>query len=300
MNLPNLDKNDVECIIKNCTSTGDTLQGGQKLVFPCKIDDKKCAVKFILLSDRNQDIDDLRISMIDSIYARAIREINIMKKINSPHVIKLMDDEPKKIQYNNQTMLMYIEEWIDGENLYEILKKGIISNEECIKLCEGITTAISELWKINIVHRDIKPQNIMRRKNTGDYILLDMGLAFDLEDKSLTQYGFIPGTKMYFSPEQLDFKNKRDIDFRSDLFSLGIVMYQAITGKHPFYQYGMQDYQLFQNIINNPIVNPSLINPHISNVLDEIVCRLLSKQPNGRYRKCELLLDKLLQAKEEL
>lgn len=300
MSLPIIDKNDVENIIYNCICIGEAMCGGQKKVFPCEINGEKCAVKFILLSENEDDIDDFKASMIDSVYERAIREISIMKRINSPYVVKLNDYPPQKIKHNNQIMLMYVEEWIDGDNLFDILKQGILSNEECIRLCENIVSAISKLWDINIVHRDIKPLNIMRRRDSGEYVLLDMGLAFDLEDKSLTQYGVIPGTKIYFSPEQLDYQNKREIDFRSDLFSLGIVMYESITGKHPFYKYGINDQELFRNIIHNSVEAPSSINPNVTDMLNEIISRLLSKQPSGRYRKCELLLKRLSQAKEEL
>lgn len=149
-----------------------------------------------------------------------------------------------------------------------------------------------------MVHRDVKPRNIMRR-NSGDYVLLDTGLAFDLSDESLTAAFMTVGTPIYMSPEQL--KNvRRGIDFRSDLFLLGIVMYEVITGKHPFFQRGINSMQLVANIISNQVEPPSTIRSDIPNSLNTIIMRLLAKEPHLRFKTCDSLINKLQQAREEI
>ncbi|MBQ8763857.1 MAG: serine/threonine protein kinase [Clostridia bacterium] len=293
MNIPLINSDDIEAMFGNCKVLNAPLKGGQKLVFPCEINGKKCALKFILLGDSSGDIDPNREAIIDAIQARAIREVNIMDNIDSPFIVKLGDIKIQSIRYNNQEMLVYSEDWIEGESVQSIISREKLSVKECINLCRDIAKAISELWSHSIVHRDIKPLNIIRKKNDGTYVLLDMGLALDLEDKSLTRYGDVPGTKIFLSPEQLDYQHKRDIDFRSDLFALGIVMYQASTTKHPFYEIGMTNDELFTNIIRNPIVPPINLNEDMPIGLNNIICRLLSKQPNCRYRKIDILLDEL-------
>lgn len=296
MGVPHLRPEDVEQLIPNCNVLGPSLRGGQKLVFPCNVNGEKCALKFILLDGTKDDSDgDGTIeSKIDVTKARAEREISIMQTIDSPYVIKMGSVPLQSATINEQYVMYYSEEWIEGSNISELLRTAkTLPPAEVAKLCLDITQGISELWKANKIHRDIKPQNIMKRKDNGEYVLLDLGLAFDLDDKSLTQFGFVPGTVMFLSPEQLDISHKRDIDFRSDLFSLGIVLYQSLTGQHPFYRNGMDIPTLFNNIATNPVVPPIALDPTIPVSLNKIICRLLSKQPSGRYRKCSILINEI-------
>lgn len=300
MALPQLTAADVEAIVPNCKVVAPSLGGGQKIVYPCCINGHRCAVKFILLGELKDDLDGDVQSKIDTVRARVEREIAIMRKINSPNIVRMGDLELTPVTFQAQNLLYYSEEWVEGESLSTILQTSKLPVCEALKLCTDITQAIFELWSLNKVHRDIKPQNIMRQHSDGTYILLDLGLALDLEDKSLTQYGYVPGTKTYFSPEQLDINHKRDIDFRSDLFSLGIVLYQSLTGVHPFYKYGMSDQELFSRIITQQIIPPSAIDANIPPSVSNMICRLLSKQPSGRYRKCSLLIDEATKIRESL
>lgn len=294
MSLPNLSATDVEAIVPNCKVIGMPTGGGQKLVFPCEIDGGKYALKFIFLNNLTDNLNGSVISQIEAIRARVEREIDIMKGINSHNVVKIGPVELKSISYKNQRLLYYSEEWIDGQDLGVILGKNRkLSSPDSVLMCRDIVNAISELWALNKVHRDIKPQNIIRRADDGSFVLLDLGLAFDLDDRSLTQYGFVPGTKYYFSPEQLDISHKRDIDFRSDLFSLGVVLYQSLTGIHPFATTGLPDQELFRRICTQPVIPPIVVDSTIPQEISNIACRMLRKQPSGRYRKCSILLFEL-------
>lgn len=301
MTLPQIKSADVETLIKNCSVIGPQLSGGQKIVFPCCINGENCALKILLLNNLSDDLDGTVTSKIEMVRARVEREISIMKRIDSPFIVRLGNVNLTATTYNDQNILFYSEEWIDGQDLFHLIQsKKKLDVKTVMQLCLDITNAISELWKLNKIHRDIKPQNIIQRSENSRFVLLDLGLAFDLDDKSLTQYGFVPGTKMYFSPEQLDIVHKRDIDFRSDLFSLGIVAYQAITGIHPFYVFGMSDQELFYKIINQPVIPPNMIDPNIPKTASDMICRLLSKQPSGRYRKCDILMSELNQTLETM
>lgn len=303
MAVPNLTAKEVEDLIPNCVVIGNALKGGQKLVYPCKINGENLAVKFILLADGIQYIDKNLKEEIVSTVARAKREILIMNQINSPHVVKLGSLQPKLVNYNGQLLLYYTEEWIEGSSLAEIISKyGKLPYKEVIKLCLDVNKAISALQAVNKIHRDIKPANIARRKETGEYVLLDMGLAFDLEDKSLTKASFIVGTPSYFSPEQLNVLNKRAMDFRSDIFSLGIVAYLAISGVHPFYNNeNITQEELMYNIAHKQVESLSDIDQSIPKEVSKVICRMLNKHPNQRFKSCALLekhLRKILQKEE--
>ena len=127
----------------------------------------------------------------------------------------------------------------------------------------------------------------MRRESNGAFVLLDMGLVFDLQDESLS-IGPV-GTPLYFSPEQLDFNNRRTVmNFRSDLFSLGTVMYEMATGAHPFLQSAQTSWEVLGNIANMTPRLPRELRPDLPEKLNEIIMRLLAKRPALRYRSIEL------------
>lgn len=301
MGLPVLTANDVEAIIPNCKVIGEQCNGGQKIVFPCLIDDKKYAVKFMLVnpeifSEGNPEISP---DILDEITARAMREVQIMRKCDSPYLIKLGHIELQRISYNNQIIIFFSEEWVEGEDLSrELARAKVLQISDVIKLGIQITRAIQELWSESNIHRDIKPGNILHCFHSGDFLLLDMGLAFDLSDKSLTAFGRIPCTRAYVSPEQLNLAKKRFMDFRSDLFNLGIVMYECITGVHPFYKIGMTDMEIFARVISYDPPPPSNLRSEIPKGLNEVIMRLLGKNPHFRYRSCEQLIDALTKISE--
>lgn len=294
MALPQLTSADVEAIVPNCKVIAPALGGGQKIVYPCSIEGHRCAVKFILLGELKDDLDGDVQSKIDTVRARVEREIAIMRRINSPNIVRMGGLELTSVTFHGQSLLYYSEEWIEGQDLAVILRRNRkLSLADSVIMCRDIVNAISELWALNKVHRDIKPQNIIRRADDNSFVLLDLGLAFDLDDRSLTQYGLVPGTKFYLSPEQLDINHKRDIDFRSDLFSLGVVLYQSLTGIHPFVTAGLTDQELFWRICTQPVIPPIVIDNSIPQEISNIACRMLSKQPSCRYRKCSMLLSEL-------
>ncbi len=296
MSVPSLANKDVVNIIPDCIVFGNSLRGGQKIVFPCILNGEKLALKFILLAEDINNINnnnEIQESIKESI-ARVKREILTMKEINSPYVVKLSTIEPRIRKYNNQLLLFYAEEWIEGSNLANILyKEKKLSYKDVAKMCLDIVKAIESIWSVRKIHRDIKPANIARRDLTGEYVLLDLGVAFDLDDKSITKTNSIVGTYRYFSPEQLDIGRKRSMDFRSDIFSLGIVAYIALSGKHPFCDNNTSVDDLLHNILFKHIVPLTKLDKSIPEDISDIVSRMLNKNPNERYRKCSLLIKEL-------
>lgn len=297
MRAPNINVDDVIQIITDFDIQEPTLvgRGGQKTVFSCKIKDCKYALKFMELAEQETTGDADTIE--DEVLARAKREIDIMDKCNSSTLVKLGPIKLRTTQYNEKTLLYYSEEFIEGQDLFEILHRRSLSPQEVITLGINIATAIDNLWAIHMVHRDIKPKNIMQNEN-GNFVLLDTGIALDTTGNPLTQAFQVIGTRIYMSPEQL-MNTKNIMDFRSDLFSLGIVMYEAYTNKHPFISPGLTTTQLISNILMTPVRKISDFAP-INRKLEIIILRLLSKQPHMRFKSCSQFINKLTEIREEI
>jgi serine/threonine-protein kinase len=299
MQAPNLTVTDVAKIAPSAKNISSPMTGGQKQVFPCEIDGKKVVLKFMkpaisAASSANNSAqegssqDDVETT--DEVTARAQREWSIMEKANSPYLVRTGSVPLTRVDFDGTPLLYFSEELIDGTDLRTHLKsKGPLDNVAILRLASQITSAIKTLWEFAKIHRDIKPANIMIR-TSGDFVLLDLGLAFDLLDDSLTQSGFIVGTPIYYSPEQLNFSVKRQMDFRSDLFSLGIVLYECATGKHPFISGAANSNQVLSNILSLIPERPIKVRPEISESVSALIMRLLNKPPHLRYRSCDLLL----------
>jgi len=199
-----------------------------------------------------------------------------------------IDDGPK---------IVYTEEWIDGKSLREIIKsQGRVPVSDVLRMAIDMTKAIETLWSVSKIHRDVKPENIIRRSD-GSFVLLDLGFALDLDDISLTGSDKICGTVPYYSPEQTNPANKRKLDFRSDLYSLGVVMLEALTGSNPFLPRDGSIEETVRSIQTKEIRRPLNIRD-VSPDLETLVLRLLAKEPHLRFRSCKMLLDSLNMIKE--
>lgn len=284
--LPVLTPGEVATVVTSAKEIEPIGSGGQKVVFRARIDGGVYALKFALLPP-DVESDDLSSS---DVAARAAREVETMRDCSSPFMVKLGPVGLTFVTIGHQKLLYFSEEFVDGDNLRTLLdQQGTLAPSEVVQLGIQISSAIQELWALGKIHRDIKPGNIMRRRQTGDFVLLDAGLAFDVAGESLSA-GFLVGTKPYFSPEQFDYNSRRILDFRSDMFSLGVTLYEALTGRHPFWVRGDSSPSLFTKIRTHNPPAPGTIMSRVPPPLDRVVLRMLGKFPHLRYRKCEQLI----------
>lgn len=279
-------------LIPEVGDIGDPITGGQKLVFPCFISGHRYALKVILLnSDVIRDVDETQ-SLTDTVALRVQREVDILGRCSTPYIVKPGPISLTTAKVGAQHVMYFTEEWIEGKDLQRAVADcGPLPLAEVITLSQNMSLAIQDLWSLNVVHRDIKPSNIVRRTGTNDFILLDMGVALDKDDETITQYGLVPGTRIYLSPDQLNYPMKQFLDFRSDLFAVGVVLYEVLTGVHPFFQKGMSGEVLTQRIIDFRPQPPSRIRPEVPANLDSMVMRLLAKKPHLRFRTCKDFVD---------
>lgn len=295
MPLPIITEENIKRLLPDVESAVQVGSGGQKVVFRVVYHGTPLALKFALLPDTFQaDAVD-----IDETVLRAQRETQIMQDCDSLHMVKLGPIGIGTTVLGRQNVLYFSEELIEGQALNDILRvDGALSPPEVVKLGQQMCSAIGELWALGKIHRDIKPGNIMRRDADGSYVLLDAGLAFDVAGESISA-GFMVGTIAYFSPEQFDYTSRRTMDFRSDIFSLGVTLYQAATGQHPFFSPNTSTPHLFTRITKHNPPAPSSLVPAVPESLDRIILRMMGKSPHLRFRRIEQLQTVLATVEEQ-
>jgi serine/threonine protein kinase len=288
--LPNLNPGQVAQLVSSASQIKEIGSGGQKRVFQAVIENKPYAIKVAKVGAVVDDGNDLATTEIG---IRARREVETMRDCTSPHMVKLGPIGLTFRECQGQQLLFFSEEYVEGRDLNAILTTdGPFPWKEVAKLGIQITLAIKSLWELSKIHRDIKPANIMKRATGGDYVLLDAGFAFDLGGESLS-IGPV-GTPAFFSPEQFDHSNRRaSLDFRSDIFSLGVTMYCVLTASHPFVTPGVTPTTLYTRITGHDPQPPSAIVAGVPPQLDEIILRMLRKSPHLRFRRCDQLIEAL-------
>lgn len=203
------------------------------------------------------------------------REIEALKKINHPRVVKLHEFgvfTDKGFEY-----FYIVMDFIEGDRLSSYI--GVASEVVAIGLVKSIVSTLDFVHQQGVIHRDLKPDNIIVDRN-GDPILLDFGLAKLIDYTSIIQTGEHAGTYSYMSPEQIT--DSKGVDPRSDYFSVGVILYQLLTGARPFDAPNVP--ALINQIQNQYPVPPSDLNPAILNRTENVILKLLEKQPFSRYQ----------------
>lgn len=190
-------------------------EGGQGSVYKGKYKDIDVAIKlFHELSDKK----------------RIYREIDFLNNNNNLHIIKIISH--CEIKFSKDIGLLVAYEYLDGGDLTKYLRnKDVLDYKKILLIGHQMCIAIEELWKNRIVHRDIKPANIVEKDNKH-YVLVDIGLAKYLDLSNITCPGHRVGTRGYMSPEQA--KGHNSLTIRSDIFSLGVTLFELATKTHPF------------------------------------------------------------------
>jgi len=206
------------------------------------------------------------------LFDRFQREAGIGEKLNHPLVMRVFGGEKRSRIY----MVM---EWCDGRLLREILDQGRLSEDRAINITVGVLGALEYIHANGVVHRDLKPENIM--VDSDDNVkLIDFGIASDTGAKRLTYANLTAaiGTPNYISPEQV--KGKRG-DGRSDIYSMGIILYEMLTGKLPFN--GPSPLAAMNERLLNYPIPPRVADPSVSPQLQEVIYRAIERDPQNRY-----------------
>jgi serine/threonine protein kinase len=216
---------------------------------------------------------------------RFMREARASAKLNHPNIVNGID-----VGQDNG-LYYFAMEFIDGASVSTLLKHGSMKEFRCLEIGLDMARALVHAHHHGILHRDIKPDNILIDTN-GAAKLCDLGLARDNEseeEKSLTQQGQAVGTPHYISPEQA--KGQRDLDVRTDLYSLGATLYHMATGRTMFD--GPTSVVVMTRHLTDKAPNPAAINPGLSKGFVQILARLLVKDRTERYERAEDLVEDL-------
>ena len=248
--------------------------GGQKSVWACAFQNQAYVLKAIMASDRA-----LR---------RVAREIEIMQRCDSRYLPKFGPISLRELLVpTGEKILYFLEHYIDGLPLASV--RTPMMAEQVVALGRCVGEALRVLATRRYVHRDVKPMNIMQQ-TSSTYVLIDAGLALDLDGEALSVVGSgTVGTPAYFSPEQITMPS-RDLDSRSDLFSLGVTMYECATGEHPFLNDALPRVNVFRNIVELAPPDPREFISALPDKLCAVLGKLLQKDRDTRYQHAEQLL----------
>src|ERR1044072_2032140 len=236
--------------------------------------------------------------------ARLLREAHAVSKINHPNIATVYD-----YGETDEGQPFIVMELVKGKNFDDFIRNGKLNLFQNIEIIIKVTDALQAAHNKGIIHRDIKPSNIVVGDNL-EVKVLDFGLSKQLEiplnepetshhtdllDTTKTQEGIVLGTPLYLSPEQASLKK---VDQRSDIFSLGTLLYESITGKTPFYADNVME--TCAKILRDDPPPPSSINPQILPALDKITLKALAKKPGERYQNIEELAGDLRALRKNL
>lgn len=213
---------------------------------------------------------------------RALREVQAVSQINSPRVPRILEVGTKSSTTGD--VIWFREEFVEGESLRDKFNHTQLTPSEILRLGLHILQALSSAEQARIVHRDVKPENIIVSPN-GSFWLLDFGIARHLDQSSLTAtaLAFGLGTPGYAPPEQ--FRNlKPDIDSRADIFALGITLYEAVEGTNPFIDGARDIGEMLRRTETMPLP-PITKQIDSQNELSQLILAMTRIQANHRLNK---------------
>ena len=227
------------------------------------------------------------IAVDEGMIERFRNELKIARKITHRHVCRMHD-------INQEEGTPYITmEYVEGEDLKSLVKsKGKLSEKEAISIATQVCEGLSEAHELGVVHRDLKPQNIMMDEK-GRVKIMDFGIARSVEVPGVTQTGMIIGTPDYISPEQAEGK---EADHRSDIYALGVILFEMVTGIVPFQ--GDTALSVALKHKSQLPMDPRKLNPEVSDSMSRLILVCLEKDKGRRYQSAGELLDDLRNIEE--
>ncbi len=208
----------------------------------------------------------------DEFHRRFRREAHAAARLNNPHVIPIHN-------YGEIDGQLYVDmRLIEGRDLHAVLADGPLDPSRVVLIIEQVANALHAAHQIGLLHRDVKPSNILLDGDDFAY-LIDFGIARSLDETRMTKSSNTIGTLQYIAPERLGAGTEEDA--RADIYSLACVLYECLTGSPPFAADSIG--QVLAAHLNTPPPQPSKTQPNLPSQLDEVVARGMAKEPRQRY-----------------
>ena len=219
-----------------------------------------------------------------NIRMRFLDEAKKMVKVKHPNIIQVYD------LIDAGDIVAIVMEYVKGQSLKDLIsKKGKINQADIEYLFPQLLLSLEHVHKAGFIHRDIKPSNFMLSSN-GVIKLTDFGIAKDKNSAIYTETGLQMGTPMYMSPEQI--RSTKDVDHKSDIYSLGVVLYEMIVGSFPFDKRNLSLPEIQVCILNEPV-------PLTYTLFDAQIAKATAKNTENRYINCGIWRDEFLKGKEK-
>ncbi len=220
---------------------------------------------------------------------RFIQEANIQAGLRHPGLVQVLTAE---MEGEQPALVM---EYIEGKSLSEVLElRGALPIDDAIKIMEQVFSAVGYAHRQGVIHRDLKPSNVMVMAN-GEAKVTDFGIAKVLGSTKLTRTGTAMGSAHYMSPEQI--RRPETVDARSDIYSLGCVFYEVLTGRPPFGEKDASgtesDFEIKEGHVRGQILPLRSLRQGIPDWLERVVMQSLDKEPDRRQSTCEEVLEQL-------
>jgi serine/threonine protein kinase len=205
---------------------------------------------------------------------RFLKEARAAARLNHPNIVQIYD-------FGCEEGVYYLAmEYVDGESLRALLRRSRIRERDALLLIRHAVAALAVAHAQGIVHRDIKPDNLMLTARRDRLKLVDLGIAKRMgEDQALTQTGQAVGTPHYISPEQI--RGVRDIDARADIYSLGATFFQLLTGHAPYE--GTSGALVMSMHLTHPLPDPRVFVPELSEGVCRVLRKMMAKEREERY-----------------
>lgn len=234
-------------------------------------DDRKVALKVLRVDLATEDV-----------FGRFAREIEVMKRLDHPNIAHVYDSRiDHRLGY-------YAMDLIDGETLDRYVKKSKPSGHEIIEIIASVCDGLSHAHQQGVIHRDLKPSNIMVGPDKQP-LLVDFGLSKTMfwpateEDSAETLDGAVIGSPLFMAPEQARGENER-IDERSDVYSVGVVLYMMLLRRHPLKLISKERWETIKQIAEGNVQPPTSLNPKFSKTLEKIIMKALHEDPDKRFQ----------------
>jgi len=219
---------------------------------------------------------------------RFLREIKVLASLNHPNIAAL------QTAFTADNQLVMIMEYVEGETLAALIEDGPVPLADALKYMDDALAALSYAHQRNIIHRDVKPSNMMITQQ-GVLKLMDFGIARSGNDQSLTVTGTALGSLNYMPPEQIQ---GGAVDARSDIYSLGISLYEIVTGKQPFKR--DSDFAIMAAHMKETAKRPIELRPDLPQGLNDMILMAMSKDPAMRFQTADAFRAALASVRQSL